>query len=189
MLTSSKARRGGDSNPRRRDCRRNGFRDRRIQPLCHLSVAECIHPAPPLQPHLTLYNRVPQPCISTSSLFQRHGSSRSPPTNLDQQSLHLETRALQILVLCEVRSDRMDLPVRYATLTMYFRKMLSVRRCASEVTSVRKSDPATITAVHGGIGQADTSTRGYLRFCQKGFQKGPGKSGSRDLWPGLSGRW
>ena len=52
MLTSSKARRGGDSNPRRRDYRRNGFRDRRIQPLCHLSVAECIHPAPPLQPHL-----------------------------------------------------------------------------------------------------------------------------------------
>src|SRR5215204_3019079 len=50
-------RRGGDSNPRRRDYRRNGFRDRRIQPLCHLSAREfTAHPYPPStatarQPH------------------------------------------------------------------------------------------------------------------------------------------
>src|SRR5918998_3182268 len=50
-------RRGGDSNPRRRGYRRNGFRDRRIQPLCHLSAAECIHCASPLQPHRDLRDR------------------------------------------------------------------------------------------------------------------------------------
>src|SRR5919199_994042 len=43
-------RRGGDSNPRRRDYRRNGFRDRRIQPLCHLSAREFTAPPYPLQP-------------------------------------------------------------------------------------------------------------------------------------------
>jgi hypothetical protein len=42
-------RRGGDSNPRRRDYRRNGFRDRRIQPLCHLSAPECTVFPHPLQ--------------------------------------------------------------------------------------------------------------------------------------------
>src|SRR5215208_1565598 len=98
---SLKERRGGDSNPRRRDYRRNGFRDRRIQPLCHLSVAECIHLAPPLQPHRPY---VPEPCISISGLFQWPGSFRLPPTNLDQQSMHLEPRALQILVFW--RRDR-----------------------------------------------------------------------------------
>ena len=129
MLTSSKARRGGDSNPRRRGYRRNGFRDRRIQPLCHLSVAECIHLVLPLQPHLPLHDHLPQPCISTSSLFQRPVSSRFLPTNLDQQSLHLEARDLQMLLFCAVRSDRMDSPVNYATLTIIFRKTLCVRRC------------------------------------------------------------
>src|SRR5215204_7710321 len=45
-------RRGGDSNPRRRGYRRNGFRDRRIQPLCHLSARECTVCPHPLQPPL-----------------------------------------------------------------------------------------------------------------------------------------
>jgi hypothetical protein len=45
-------RRGGDSNPRRRDYRRNGFRDRRIQPLCHLSAREFTAYPYPLQPPL-----------------------------------------------------------------------------------------------------------------------------------------
>jgi len=43
---------------------------------------------------------------------------------------------------------------------------------ASEITLVREADPATIPAVHRGIGQTEVSTRGSLRFCQKGFQKG-----------------
>jgi hypothetical protein len=43
-------RRGGDSNPRCRDYRHNGFRDRRIQPLCHLSTGEFIYSDLPLQP-------------------------------------------------------------------------------------------------------------------------------------------
>jgi len=93
-------------------------------------VAECIHQAQPLQPHLPLQDHIPRPCISISSLFQRPGSSRFPPTNFDQQSMHLEARALQIVVFCAVRSDRMDLPVAYATLTMNFRKTLYFRRCA-----------------------------------------------------------
>jgi hypothetical protein len=42
---------------------------------------------------------------------------------------------------------------------------------ASEITPVREADPATIPAVHRGIGQTEVSTRGSLRFCQKGFQK------------------
>jgi hypothetical protein len=62
---SPKERRGGDSNPRRRDYRRNGFRDRRIQPLCHLSAAECIHSIPALQPLFSsisdqIHNLVPR---------------------------------------------------------------------------------------------------------------------------------
>ncbi len=36
--TMQEWRRGRDSNPRR-TCILNGFRDRRIQPLCHLSIA------------------------------------------------------------------------------------------------------------------------------------------------------
>src|SRR5918997_6039296 len=64
-----RGRRGGDSNPRRRDCRRNGFRDRRIQPLCHLSAAECIHRTLSLQPHshpaITSRNSVPLPPVYT----------------------------------------------------------------------------------------------------------------------------
>jgi hypothetical protein len=35
--SSEYERRGRDSNPRRTEMARNGFRDRRIQPLCHPS--------------------------------------------------------------------------------------------------------------------------------------------------------
>jgi hypothetical protein len=70
-------RRGGDSNPRRRDYRRNGFRDRRIQPLCHLSAAECIHCAPPLQPRLAPRDHVPQHYTLTLGLLRRCRLCRS----------------------------------------------------------------------------------------------------------------
>src|SRR5688572_26514066 len=71
VTCSLKERRGGDSNPRRRDYRRNGFRDRRIQPLCHLSVAECIHLVPPLQPQppstIMSHNPVSRPPVYSNS--------------------------------------------------------------------------------------------------------------------------
>jgi hypothetical protein len=77
LLTSFQTRRGGDSNPRRRDCRRNGFRDRRIQPLCHLSTNECIHSLPPLQlpPFLLLSRALPQTLNLSLSVKQIVGSS------------------------------------------------------------------------------------------------------------------
>src|SRR5215211_7648087 len=77
MLTSSKARRGGDSNPRRRGYRRNGFRDRRIQPLCHLSAAEFIHCVSSLQPRYGPYHHVARPCTLTIGLLGPSGSFRS----------------------------------------------------------------------------------------------------------------
>ena len=52
VMLGTRQRRGGDSNPRCRDYRHNGFRDRRIQPLCHLSAKECIACPYPLQPFL-----------------------------------------------------------------------------------------------------------------------------------------
>jgi hypothetical protein len=39
---SRKKRKGGDSNPRDRSTRPNGFQDRRIQPLCHPSEASAM---------------------------------------------------------------------------------------------------------------------------------------------------
>src|SRR5687767_10967336 len=87
VLTSFFMRRGGDSNPRRRDYRRNGFRDRRIQPLCHLSVAECIHLVPPLQPHLPHLQSYPTTLYLDLWFILIARSSRYPTTNPDQQSL------------------------------------------------------------------------------------------------------
>ena len=46
-------RRGGDSNPRCRDYRHNGFRDRRIQPLCHLSAKSVPPASTPFNYHCT----------------------------------------------------------------------------------------------------------------------------------------
>jgi len=44
--------------------------------------------------------------------------------------LHLEARDLPKLVFCVVRTDQIDMPVVYVTLTMKLRKTPSVRCCA-----------------------------------------------------------
>src|SRR5919202_7089146 len=74
----AKPRRGGDSNPRRGDYRRNGFRDRRIQPLCHLSATECIYSPPALQLPLPLPIRDKIPRTLDLALSVKHTAGSAP---------------------------------------------------------------------------------------------------------------
>jgi hypothetical protein len=170
MLTSRTTRRGGDSNPRRRDYRRNGFRDRRIQPLCHLSVAECIHLVPPLQPQppskIMPHNPVSRsPVCSNSPIISFPANEARPASSASRGKSPANT-----CILCdEIGSDEYagrSHNINHAPQENSVRSPLR----ASEVTLVREADPATISAVHRGIGQADVSTQGSLRFCRKGFQ-------------------
>jgi hypothetical protein len=169
VLTRFKARRGGDSNPRRRDYRRNGFRDRRIQPLCHLSVAECIHLVPSLQPQppkIMPHNPVSRlPVYSNSPIISFPANEARPAISASRGKSPANT-----CILCdEIGSDESAGRSCNINHVPQENSVHSPLR-ASEVTLVREADPATISAVHRGIGQAAVSTQGSLRFCRKDLQ-------------------